>query len=364
MTDTDAVCTQAVVEKVKSLVPDIQHIESVIPGCGKGNNYMSFVYRICVRFEKSKDLQWLFVKVRPKDESQVTEWADFQIAFGNECAAYGHLKELELPMPKCILENPDIIVLEDLTNEGYTMLDKAQGFNLAQTEAVLKKMARFHSNSIRLRKENPNSFETLCSRFQSLIPNFDKMPKDSEFYDKMVESIGEVEYDEIKVLLSGYKDGKLYDNVKQFLTLNKRNEDHELLGIIHGDCWINNVMLKVSEDDQDEKKDVKGSGSKIDVKFVDLQGIDANSVLVDLVTFLVTSIDFQVLIDHYPHLLHLYHKHLNLPHLELFRKLEKYKEFALPLFLYRALPTRSVTKEEYANNFRLFARFLRKYNFL
>lgn len=84
------------------------------------------------------------------------------------------------------------------------------------------------------------------------------MPKDSEFYDKMVESIGEVEYDEIKVLLSGYKDGKLYDNVKQFLTLNKRNEDHELLGIIHGDCWINNVMLKVSEDDQDEKKDVKG----------------------------------------------------------------------------------------------------------
>lgn len=82
------------------------------------------------------ELQWLFVKCCSKD-NQLTEWADFKVAFSNEGEGYKHLEDLDLPLTKCYLAQQDIIVLKDLVSQGYKMADKYQGYSLAQAEIVL-----------------------------------------------------------------------------------------------------------------------------------------------------------------------------------------------------------------------------------
>jgi hypothetical protein len=52
--------------------------------------------------------------------------------------------------PKCfkILSDPfDVLVLEDLSTQGYKMMDRKIGLNLQQSKLVLSKLAKFHASS-------------------------------------------------------------------------------------------------------------------------------------------------------------------------------------------------------------------------
>uniref|UniRef100_A0A8D9AKX3 CHK kinase-like domain-containing protein n=1 Tax=Cacopsylla melanoneura TaxID=428564 RepID=A0A8D9AKX3_9HEMI len=364
MTDLDPVRAKLIAETVKKDLPGIENVESVVAGCEKeAQNFMALVYRVLVRFNTSNESQWLFVKVRPKAEDQLTEWASFDIAFKNECQAYQNLKELDFPMAKCYLATPDMIILEDLVSKGFKMMDKLKGLDLVQTKLVLEKLAKFHQSSILLRKEKASSFVTLSSKFQDLYMNFNIFPDNSDYLDKIVGFL-EDEDEDVKTIIKEYANGVVYSLVKQFIKLNKGNKDHVLLGINHGDCWINNMMLREEQTSETDS----GTNTTVEMKFVDLQSIDVNSVLVDLVTFLVTSVEFQVLIEHYPNLIEHYWTHLNISQIllkeQFHKELQEYKQYYLPVFLFRGLPMRSVSQEELKRDIRLFVQFLRKHDFL
>ncbi|KAL1462703.1 hypothetical protein WDU94_014517 [Cyamophila willieti] len=364
MTDLESVRAKSIAETVKNDLTGVELVERVVAGCdGEAQNFMALVYRVLVRFSTSNGSQWLFVKVRPKAEDQLTEWASFDIAFSNECKAYQHLKELDFPMARCHLANSDMIILDDLVSKGFKMIDKLKGFDLVQTKLVLENLAKFHQSSIRLRNENPSSFDKLCSNFQELSMNFDIFPSMSNYIDNIVECLEDTD-DNVKTIIKEYGHGGLYSLVKQFVSLNRGNKKHVLLGINHGDCWINNMMLR---EEQTPAKDKQVNTTK-EMKFVDLQAIDVNSVLVDLVTFLVSSVEFQVLIDHYPTLIEHYWIHLNISHIlskeQFHKELQEYKRYFLHLFIFRGLPLRSFTPEDMKRIIRLFVQFLRKHDFL
>lgn len=97
--------------------------------------------------------------------------------------------------------------------------------------------------------------------------NFDKMDHYEEFYDKMMESVGAIDED-VKARMSGYRERKVLELVDQLLSLNRRNEEHELLGLIHGDCWINNIMIrefKKSDKDDDSCQQKQKEGKSFSV---------------------------------------------------------------------------------------------------
>lgn len=96
-----------------------------------------------------------------------------------------------------------------------------------------------------MRSENIDAFESLCSHFQDLSIDFDLIP--SEYFDETMKNIGEVDED-MRGRLTEYRGRRLFELVIEGLTLNKRNKKHALLGVIHGDFWINNIMLREEED--------------------------------------------------------------------------------------------------------------------
>jgi hypothetical protein len=52
--------------------------------------------------------------------------------------------------PKCLKVSSDgfeIMVLDDLRNEGFEMIDRKVGMNLIQAKLVLSKLAKFHAAS-------------------------------------------------------------------------------------------------------------------------------------------------------------------------------------------------------------------------
>lgn len=94
-----------------------------------------------------------------------------------------------------------------------------------------------------MRKEDPSAFHALSSKFEKGRFNFEKIVDYHKYFDKMMEYIGPLEEDVI-LLMDGYRERKVFALVEEFLKLNLRKEEHELLGLIHGDCWINNIMIR------------------------------------------------------------------------------------------------------------------------
>lgn len=60
-----------------------------------------------------------------------------------------------------VCKEKNVLMLEDLSVKGYKSRPAAHGLNLAETQAVLKRIATFHAICATLQEEQPDIFDDL-----------------------------------------------------------------------------------------------------------------------------------------------------------------------------------------------------------
>lgn len=81
------------------------------------------------------------------------------------------LGEMELlPETIGVCKSRKIISMEDLGAKGYETLPAQPGYNIAQTKAILKRMAKFHAIGAILQEENPNIYTNFKSGWLNNFP--------------------------------------------------------------------------------------------------------------------------------------------------------------------------------------------------
>ncbi|XP_050296698.1 uncharacterized protein LOC126736409 [Anthonomus grandis grandis] len=235
------------------------------------------------------------------------------VSFGEE---YGVKVDI---FPKCLgarysldptkerADSESVLVLENLHPEGYGNADRYVGLDLAATKTVLKKLALFHVLPIALKTNKPESFETLKRFFEESNPP-PSSPKNDD--DQPARKRPPIRPEGI--LLEAIK--KLPECAPYILqiedVMNRCHmgpiqhihlEEEPWNTAVHGDFWINNVMVK--DDDESEQG--------VQVKLVDFQMMKYGSFGHDLVFFLLISVRNDVLKEHIDELLKFYHAEFN-----------------------------------------------------
>ncbi|XP_049947834.1 uncharacterized protein LOC126456123 [Schistocerca serialis cubense] len=142
----------------------------------------------------------------------------------------------------------DFLVLEDLAAEGFVMAEAGRPPDCEHCAAVLKAYARVHAASARVVRECLRADPLASVRdymllltggtFRALADQLRAYPEYSKYADR---------YLQIRE-----------DTVDRVLE-ERSNKDVHLLVMLHGDCWMNNIMFKYD------------AGEVVDLRFVDFQ---------------------------------------------------------------------------------------------
>nr|XP_053648462.1 uncharacterized protein LOC128699715 [Cherax quadricarinatus] len=228
------------------------------------------------------------VKVTPS-RAQKIEF--YSIIFAKECNFYAEIipalnavlkgiGEKPLRFPKCVYSSlepgKEMIMLENLQEQGYSMQDRTVGIDAAHSLLVLQELARLHAASLLLQAITPH--QPLVHRFQALQKEWTKefnLAGDfgtfvGNYLDiavEMFEKMGGCE--EVVAWVRKIKP-EAWTLYKQQLVATP-----PFAVITHGDCWINNLLFRYDEDKR-----------PVEVKMLDLQGCRVASLATDLLHFL------------------------------------------------------------------------------
>lgn len=139
-------------------------------------------------------------------------------------------------------EPHEFIVLENVKEKGFTLIDKTQILSSDYIELIFKKYGKFHGLSYAYKGKNPEEFRSLYSNLQDILPKF---LKEDLFPDtiKLAGILGS------KSLIPGVDDKVIakfdeYKNNAIGIFENILKYDGKWGVITHGDCWSNNMMFK------------------------------------------------------------------------------------------------------------------------
>jgi len=234
----------------------------VSPGASAGDNWISSVYRITTPNHRPSSY---FVKCLPTCEARRTAM-ESEMFFKNEVQFYRRVlpefikfqeeKRATSPFRSVatvyhISENT--IVMEDMKERGYMMLDKRQSLDMPHIRLVLKEMGRFHGLSFAFKDQNPQKFADLQSSVNETVF---RSSATGHFYS---------------ILTSGWKAAlriarKTFTKdhlqiIEAFLgnvwekmgTLAKPQEPYAV--ILHGDAFINNFLFHYPLEETGETPD-------------------------------------------------------------------------------------------------------------
>lgn len=194
-----------------------------------------------------------------------------------------------------ILDPDAVLVLENVKFKGFTVGDRAKGFDLAHAKFVLKNLANFHAILIAYRNDRPEEFKEM------ILPHLNKLDIDGGVKpDSMNEMMQAMDAD----LLSVPEIVPLVGNVKKQVEMCRNRianldfvEDSPFNTFCHGDFWVNNVMIGYDENCKHPKR----------MKIIDFQFIKFASVVEDILFFIFTSVEESIIPDQIDHLLAVYY---------------------------------------------------------
>ncbi|XP_056639655.1 uncharacterized protein LOC130447053 [Diorhabda sublineata] len=187
------------------------------------------------------------------------------------------------------VDKDGIMIMENLKMSGYTNLDRHVGYNLKESMLLLKDLAEFHSTVIAFKLKHPDLF---FKEIRPVCNNHLQLTEENSFKDV----IGIVE----EILLQSKectpyvpKIRKMWNEFKpDFSGENKREP---FATITHSDLWVNNAMMKYV------------NGEPVKNKFVDFQLYNYGSPGFDILNFLFTSVQTNVLRMKFDDLIRFYH---------------------------------------------------------
>jgi hypothetical protein len=145
------------------------------------------------------------------------------------------------------------IVLDDLKEQGFRMLDKTVGLDMKHCLLVMKTLAQSHAASAVLNYKDPEIYKLFgegfyCERQRKFIElifkgNVQCVAKEVEnwplYSDRFACKLHRLADKTVDILIKG---------------LERNNDDFNVF--VHGDLWVNNMMFRYS-DDTDEVVDVR-----------------------------------------------------------------------------------------------------------
>ncbi|XP_046751393.1 uncharacterized protein LOC124414489 [Diprion similis] len=279
------------------------------PACGLGINFMSVVNRICAKGKRGDGSPYevsLITKKVLDDECHQMVFKSFEI-FLNEVKAYKALSHLlgenQKLIPNCLHAEDDLLILEDMKDQGFTMLDKRKGLDIDHAILVMKALAEFHAASLILEYNEPEKYSEIRNEIREVLfpPDGDHegikamitaLPTLMMFYLKVSATPEDDHAKEMAYFED--KSEKMYNMLKEIIKPKK------FAVMCAGDCWITNLLFKYKENNNDSR-------SVSEVRLLDFQGARFASVAIDVLYFLHTSVDHMVIEERLEDLLQAYH---------------------------------------------------------
>jgi hypothetical protein len=159
--------------------------------------------------------------------------------------------------PRCLYYHSgsptSAIVLDDLKEQGFQMLDKTVGLDMKHCLLVMKTLAQSHAASAVLHLKDPEIFKLFgesfyCERQRKFL--------EQVFKSTMQSVAKEVENWPLYSYRFACKLHRLADNSVDFMIKDLERNDDDFNVLVHGDLWVNNMMFRYS-DDTDEVVDVR-----------------------------------------------------------------------------------------------------------
>ncbi|XP_034952429.1 uncharacterized protein [Chelonus insularis] len=198
-----------------------------------------------------KTLQF-FAKLPPLTDSPLQNFNLEQGSFKKEIDLYTKVfpqlltGEMDFNIPRCILGLDDnLIVLEDMSTQGYKMTDKFTPFDFDHCKIMMSTLAKFHAKSLifeEVHKKNLNNEFSYCLH-ETLWPTQDGLAKKT-FHAAVKGVISMID------LIPGLKGLKKSQLKKKFIELsthhaeNLKPSKHHRNVICHGDLWANNILFQ------------------------------------------------------------------------------------------------------------------------
>ncbi|CAH1106462.1 unnamed protein product [Psylliodes chrysocephalus] len=187
-----------------------------------------------------------------------------------------------------IVDRDALILMENLNSSGYNNIDRYIGYNLEEAHVLLKDLAALHAIPLAIKLKKPDFFQIEIRPFLN-----------NEFIQKDNDSFGDPNVLLQDILCESDKCGPLFSRVLKVWNEFKKPQKYQVrepfATFNHGDLWINNGMMKYE------------NGKPISNKFVDFQCYDYKSPAIDLLNFLLTSVNTDVLKEEFDGLLKFYH---------------------------------------------------------
>lgn len=309
-----------------------------------GENYGSVILAVDVLYEENnkRNILYMVAKLCPpndilkaaflcdltfKKEIQAYVYSNAAIIHFQEDHNIPEEKRIDF-FPKCYgarynltgkdeIDMDATILLENLKILGYFVEDRMKGFDLLSAELVLKNLARLQATVIAMRLLNPKEYNT------NILPALNTVNNGGPMVDGFIGAA-------IKLLKTIQECEPYWKQIKDMTDARKQynglifpvKTNQNFYSMIHTDFWINNVMICKNE-----------NGYPIKAKMLDLQFLDFGSVVRDILLFLFTSVENNILHHHFDDLFKYYHDQFydcliqfNCPEINL----EKY---SWPLFL-------------------------------
>lgn len=235
----------------------------VVEPVGKaGDNYAANVKRIT--FDNGNGTTFkMIAKIAPTVE-MLRQAARVAAIFGNETIIYekvlpkfeelenkaGLSSEDKLRWPACYgtLTDPpnEVILLEDLAEAGFAMLDRFKSLDDGQVKSILRNFAKFHSLSYVLKNKEPNVYEDFATGLYDMWAL--STPEAQAFFTMFLNQIETqtlmvLDQDQHKKLVKGLVTGAI-DHMNK---LKKADEGAKQIVIQQGDAWTNNIMYKLGD---------------------------------------------------------------------------------------------------------------------
>lgn len=223
-----------------------------------GDNYVANVKRVIIT-ENGETFK-MIAKLAPSNQ-MMREMGNLEMMFYNEHVVYtevlpkyrelqetaGIPEEEQFRFAECYGSNREIpnevILLEDLKEDNYIMLDRFKPLSNDSVKVVLKNLAIYHSMSYVLKDQEPEVYEDFKSKLKDMMTG--EMGKRDEikvFFTQMEENALAVLQDEkYKKFIKGSV-GNMIQHATEVL---KDDTDSEYSIIQQGDGWTNNILFQV-----------------------------------------------------------------------------------------------------------------------
>ncbi|XP_016980493.1 uncharacterized protein LOC108045621 [Drosophila rhopaloa] len=279
------------------------------PATAKGDNYASVMTRVKVFYLKSgaknPEIEYYIVKTTYENDAfssgifsqyqvSTTEMRMYEKILPQLTSLIGKTRQPEKLFAKTLHVDyeHEAIIFEDLAVPGYVLADRLIGFDLEHTRLGLRKLAKMHAAAAVLNERQPGVLTQfdhgIFNRHtQGFAPFFVNMVGVASNFAKECPELGEPYAKKLK---------ELQKRVMEYSERVYDPQPGEFNTLVHGDYWVNNVMLRYGEQKE-----------PLDMTLIDFQFCSWSSPAVDLHYFFNTSVQSAIRFEQQDALIQYYH---------------------------------------------------------